>query len=151
MNFLAILLGGLAVKNVTDYPSEIRDLRKQIPPDERDAVMSQYKQLPNKSKADFKEALRNADLAAASQVLGKDLSKYNVVLNKKATEVAGDAPLAQTENDFSNRVKQILAVPTPDIDPVLVAEAAKRYEAAVPSNSNMSISDKTKRLLELST
>ena len=83
MNIFAILVGGLAAKKLTDYPSEIRNLRDQIPKTERDAVLSQYKKLSNKEKTSFKQALRNADINAASQILGQDLAKYNVVLKKK--------------------------------------------------------------------
>ncbi|MDR3560670.1 MAG: hypothetical protein P4N59_04395 [Negativicutes bacterium] len=151
MNFLALLLGGLAVKQMTDYPAEIRDLRSKIPESDRDAVISQYKHLPGQSKTDFKQALRNADIVAASHILGQDLSKYNISLKKAdavAVQPAKTEEPAAPEN-IIDRVNRILAVPT-DIDPDLVAEAAKRYEAAVPTRSDMSITEKTKRLTDVS-
>lgn len=154
MHLLALLLGGYAAKRLTDYPSEIRNLQSQIPDSDRDAVMGQYKKLPNDAKTSFKEALRNADVAAASKILGQDLSKYHVQLKKSgdsAEKVAAksetSSPLPAQEN-IIDRVNRILAVPS-SIDPDLVAEAAKRYAEAVPANSNMSITEKTKRLIEV--
>lgn len=152
MNFLALILGGALVKQWTDYPQEIRNLRDQLPSSDRDAVIQHYKTLPNEAKTDFKKALRNADLNAASQILGEDLSKYNIVLKSKdssptATETAQAAGTA--ESDFSTRINKILAEPM-TVDPALVAEAAKRYEAAVPAGSDMNINEKVKRLLEIS-
>ncbi|HWQ61067.1 MAG TPA: hypothetical protein VN521_02075, partial [Negativicutes bacterium] len=111
-----------------------------------------YKGLSGNAKTDFKTALRNADMAAASQILGQDLTKYNLAIGKQAEpskvnpETGED--LASPGSDFAARIDRILAVPT-SIDPELVAEAAKRYEAAVPRSSGDSISDKTKKLLEL--
>ncbi|MDR3588539.1 MAG: hypothetical protein P4N41_02645 [Negativicutes bacterium] len=149
MHFLALLLGGLAVRQMTDYPSEIRNLKSQLPDSDRDAVLGQYKKLPNGAKASFKEALRNADVTAASQILGQDLSKYHLVLKKAGETDSDGATLPQAQSNIIDRVNKILAVPT-SIDPDLYAEAAKRYAEAVPANSNMSIGDKTKRLLEVS-
>ena len=153
MYFLAYLLGGLAVNQVVKYPSEIRNLKRQIPDSDQDAVLSQYKKLPNSAKTSFKEALRNADITAASQILGTDLTKYHVVL-KKVGDAGSDA--AKNESSFPppqsniiDRVNKLLAVPT-SIDPDLYAEAAKRYAEALPANNSMSIADKTKRLLEVS-
>lgn len=153
MHFLALLLGGLAVRQATDYPSEIRNLKSQLPDSDRDAVLGQYKKLPNSAKTSFKEALRNADVAAASQILGQDLSKYHLAL-KKASDagnsgVKSESAGAPPQSNIVDRVNKILAVPT-SIDPDLYAEAAKRYAEAVPANNSMSITDKTKRLLEVS-
>jgi hypothetical protein len=154
MHFLAILLGGLGafgVKQATDYPSEIRNLKKQIPDSDRDAFISQYKKLPASSKTSFKEALRNADVTAASQILGQDLTKFHVVL-QKATDAGGDVAKSETLPPPSNivdRVNKLLAVPT-SIDPDLYAEAAKRYAEALPANNNLAITEKAKRLIEVS-
>ena len=152
MNILALLVGGLAAKQLTDYPSEIRNLRGQLPKSERDAFMQKYKALPGDSKTDFTQALRNADVAAASQILGTDLSKYSVVLKKddaSQTNATPDQPVFSSGTDIIQRVNKILAVPT-GIDPDLVAEAARRYEEAVPRGSNMSIAEKTRKIIETS-
>lgn len=160
MNILTVLLGGaVATKKLTDYPAEIREFRDKLPKSERDAVLHQYKKLPRQAKADFKAALRNADMTAAGKILGEDLTKYNVALNKPAGEIKTvDARTADVkldnqevppEENIIARVNKILAVPT-GIDPELVAEAARRYEECVPSGSNLAITDKTKRIVDLS-
>ena len=164
MNFLPLLLGAFAMKSMTGYPAEISNLTKQIPSSERDAVLQHYKSLPGQAKNDFKKALREADLTAASQILGEDLSRFNITLDPKAVkETAGSTEFKPTSgkdpereaagpeynSDIVARVNKILAVPT-SIDPQLVAEAAKRYEEAVPARSAMSIDEKTKKLLEVS-
>ncbi|MDR7866732.1 MAG: hypothetical protein RIN56_07910 [Sporomusaceae bacterium] len=151
MNIFGILLGAAALGSLRKGEArEIRDLKAQLPENERETVLSGYKQLSGQAKNDFKTALRNADMAAASQILGQDLTKYNIVVGKKdeavSSAAADDSALAA--NDFAARIDRILAVPT-SIDPELVAEAAKRYEAAVPRGSSENISDKTKKLLEL--
>ena len=151
MNIFGILLGAAAIGSLGKGEArEIRDLKAQLPENERNTVMSGYKQLSGKAKSDFKTALRNADMAAASQILGQDLTKYNIAVGQKDEAVfsaaADDSALAA--NDFAARIDRILAVPT-SIDPELVAEAAKRYEAAVPRGSSESISDKAKKLIEL--
>lgn len=156
MNFIHLLLGAAAVRQFTDYPPEIRQLKSQLPKEEREAVLRQYKGLPGQAKNDFKAALKSADLAAASQILGQDLTKYNIAIGKNEapkTEVAMAAaqpeqPVPLSNSDFAARIEKILAVPT-SIDPELVAEAAKRYEAAVPLAGGENISEKTKKLLEL--
>lgn len=161
MNIFAVLLGGFAVKQITDYPSEIKKLKNQLPKEDRDAFLDQYKHLANSDKKSFKQALRDADIKAASKILGQDLTKYNVVLKKQPVsdyqpiegnpEVNGAPPKSDPASgtDIINKVNRLLAVPT-SIDPELVAEAARRYEEAVPSSSNASITERTQRLLEVS-
>jgi hypothetical protein len=152
MNIFAILFGAMAVKKM-DYPSEIRDLKAKLPESERAEFLQHYKKLPNQAKTDFKTALRNADVTAASKILGEDLTKYNLALkpaNGKAIEAKVDNPETLSgESDIIARVNKILAVPT-GIDPELVAEAARRYEEAVPSGSTMAITEKTQRIIDLS-
>ncbi len=162
MNILALVLGGALAGSALKggEAREIRELKKQLPENERETVLQGYKQLSGQDKKDFKTALRNADMASASQILGQDLTKYNLALGKQAenptagknastvTGIADTGDMASPTSDFAARIDRILAVPT-SIDPELVAEAAKRYEAAVPRNSGDSISDKTKKLLEL--
>ena len=71
---LAAVAGGMLAKNMTDYPAEIRKLRGQIPKDERDDFMRDYKSLPNETKTQFKQYLRDANMVEASKLIGKDLS-----------------------------------------------------------------------------
>ena len=152
MHILALLLGGFAASQFTGYPSEINNMKGQIPKADRDAIMGQYKHLPGDAKTSFKQALRDADVAAASKILGQDLSKYNLVLKKAATAAEtsqAQTPVVSSGTDIIERVNKILAVPT-GIDPELVAEAARRYEEAVPRGSSLSITEKTKKLIELS-
>ncbi|MBP2650923.1 MAG: hypothetical protein H6Q74_1748 [Firmicutes bacterium] len=125
------------------YPKEVRQLSSQIPRIDRDAVLRMYKKLPKQSKMDFAKALHNADPRAASQILGKDLTKYNIKLDKpqiKAAKVVRQprqighqaTAMPPAADNIVNRVNRILAVPT-SIDPELVAAAARRYEQAVPA------------------
>ncbi len=151
MNIFGILLGAAALGSLGKGEArEIRELKAQLPENERENVLQGYKQLSGQAKNDFKTALRNADMAAASQILGQDLTKYNITAGKKdeagVSAAADDS--AAAANDFAARIDRILAVPT-SIDPELVAEAAKRYEAAVPRGSTENIAYKTRRLLEL--
>ncbi|MDT8899934.1 hypothetical protein [Anaeroselena agilis] len=147
MNIFGILLGAAAIGSLGKGEArEIRELKAKLPENERETVLKGYKQLPGQAKNDFKAALRNADMAAASQILGQDLTKYNIAAGKKDAGVSDDP--AASANDFTARIQRILAVPT-SIDPELVAEAAKRYEAAVPRGSSENIIDRTNRLLEL--
>ncbi len=151
MNIFGILLGAAAISSLGKGEArEIRDLKAQLPENERKTVLAGYKQLSGQAKSDFKTALRNADMATASQIIGQDLTKYNIAVGKKDeaafNAAADDSALAA--NDFAARIDRILAVPT-SIDPELVAEAARRYEAAVPRGSSENISDKTRKLLEL--
>jgi len=162
MNILALVLGAAAAGALVKggEAREIRELKKQLPEGDREGVLQGYKRLSGKDKSDFKTALRNADIAAASQILGQDLSKFNLAIGrqpenptagKNAGNVTGLNDMedrASPTSDFAARIERILAVPT-SIDPELVAEAARRYEQAVPRGSADSISDKTKKLLEL--
>lgn len=150
MNIFNILLGAMTLKSFGKGgdPKEIRELKNQLPAEERSAVLQGYKQLPDQSKKDFRAALRNADMAAASQILGQDLTKYNISLDKKDATKTAQVDTASPESDFAARIDRILAVPM-DINPELVAQAAKRYEEAVPRGSEGNIVDKTKKLIEL--
>lgn len=131
----------MSLLGLFDYPREICQLRDQIPQNERSSFLSTYKKLPNHAKADFKQALRNADSNAASQILGKDLTRYSFTPVKTSSkDVAratrpqanpGDGNQQTAVNDIVSRVNRILAVPT-SADPELVAVAARRYEEAVP-------------------
>ncbi len=149
MNIFGILLGAMTLGSLgKSDPKEIRELKNQLPAEERSTVLQGYKQLPSQSKSDFRAALRNADMAAASQILGQDLTKYNITLGKKETPKTAQGDYASPASDFAARIDRILAVPT-SIDPALVAEAAKRYEAAVPRGSTENIVDKTNKLIGL--
>jgi hypothetical protein len=153
MNIFGILLGAAALGTLGKggEAREIRELKNQLPENERETVLKGYKQLSGQAKNDFKTALKNADMAAASQILGQDLTKYNIAIGKKDEASAAGITVADDPaagNDFAARIEKILAVPT-SIDPELVAEAARRYEAAVPRGSGDSITEKTKKLIEL--
>lgn len=151
MNLLGLFLGAAAVKKLTDYPPEIRNLRRQMPKEEREAFSRDYKKLSGEAKAQFKDYLRQANLQAAGELVGRDLSQYKVT---RKTEFNDDGTESQPQTqvdsgtDIIDRVNRILAVPT-DIDPVLVAEAARKYEEAVPARG-ATITEKTKRVLDLS-
>ena len=80
---LAVAAGGLIAKQMTDYPSEIRNLRKQMPKEEREDFIRDYKQLPNETKTQFKQYLREANLVEAGKLIGKDLTGYNVKAKEK--------------------------------------------------------------------
>lgn len=157
MNPLFILLGAAALGGMGGgTPGEVNNLKKQMPKEEQAAFLKQYKALSGKDKTDFKTALKNADMNAASQIIGQDLTKYNVAAagteSSDITDVTkmiqkSEQPTLYPTNDFAARIEKILAVPT-SIDPALVAEAAKRYEAVVPSGSSFSITEKTKKLIE---
>ena len=75
---LAAAAGGMLAKNMMDYPASIRNLRKQIPKDERDDFMREYKSLPKESKTQFKKYLREANLVEAGKLISRDLSSYSV-------------------------------------------------------------------------
>ena len=151
---LAVAAGGLIAKKMTDYPAEIRNLRKQMPKDEREDFIRDYKALPNDSKTQFKQYLREANLVEASKIIGKDLSSYNVKAKEKKTEqitaptVEQEAMLG-TDNGFSLRIKNILNSYQLDSEPQLVAEAAKRYDA-ISGFNQMNIVDKTRKMLDVS-
>lgn len=163
MNPLFILLGAAAVGSMfggSGTPGEVNNLKKQMPKEEQEAFLKQYKSLTGKDKTDFKTALKNADMSAASQIIGQDLTKYNTATAAATASTEGnnlgdvtammqksEQPTLYATNDFADRINKILAVPT-SIDPALVAEAAKRYEAVVPSGTTASITEKTKKLIE---
>jgi hypothetical protein len=147
LNFLMLLVGGMAADRMLDYPAEIRDLRRQLPKAERGEIISDYKKLPANAKVDFKAALRNADLDTASKILGEDLTKYNIVLHKTdAPEKPADPNMPYSGTDIVAKVQKLISVPT-SVDPEYYAEAARRYEEAVPANSNMSITEKAQKLI----
>lgn len=151
---LATAAGGMIAKNMTDYPAEIRNLRRQIPKDERADFLKDYKSLPKETKAQFKQYLRDANLVEASKLIGRDLSGYAVNVKGKVTKgIASPAqtPAAEavTDNGFSERIKNILNSCTLDCDPQLLAEAAKRYES-ISGLNEMNIVDKTRKLLDVS-
>ena len=140
----------MSLLGLFDYPKAIRQLRDQIPQGERDDFIKSYKKLPEREKTSFKEYLKNADTTAASKILGKDLTIYNVGTNKlvdtkktktltvKSEKMSGASSLTAANGDIVNRVNRILSVPT-SIDPELVAEQARRYEEAVPLNSKAAV------------
>lgn len=133
MNLLGLLVGAKAVKSLTGYPSEIRNLRKQMPKAEREAFLKDYKKLSPEAKTQFKDYLRQADMKAAGALIDRDLSAYKTVRKEAAnTSVAEPESTEEAGSDIVSRVNRILAVPT-DIDPVLLAEARRRYEEAVPA------------------
>lgn len=148
---LAVAAGGLIAKQMTDYPSEIRNLRKQMPKEEREDFIRDYKQLPNDTKTQFKQYLREANLVEAGKLIGKDLTSYNVKAKEKKEEQSA-APAADsvaTDNGFNLRIQNILNSYQLDSDPQLVSEAAKQYEKIAGYNE-MNIVDKTRKLLDVS-
>ena len=128
---LAVAAGGLLAKKMTDYPAEIRNLRKQMPKEEREDFIRDYKKLPSETKTQFKQYLRDANLVEAGKLIGKDLTGYNVkAKEKKEEQQAAQAPVADaaTDNGFNLRIRNILNSYQLDSDPQLVSEAAKQYE-----------------------
>ncbi len=114
-----------------DYPAEIRNIRKQVPKDEREDFMRDYKSLSNDTKTQFKKFLREANMVEASKIIGKDLSGYTVNTKSKESKVAPaqvQAPvLAEAvDNGFNERIKNILNSYQLESDPQLVADAAKK-------------------------
>ena len=153
---LAAVAGGALVKSMTDYPSEIRNLRKQIPAEERDEFMKDYKSLPNDSKTQFKQYLRDANLVEAGKIMGRDLSGYTVNAKDKganstktAEQKMVEEPLIGTSPGFNERIKNILNSYQLESDPQLVAEAAKQYDS-ISGFNQMNIVDKTRKLLDVS-
>ena len=149
---LAVAAGGLIAKQMTDYPSEIRNLRKQMPKEEREDFIRDYKQLPNETKTQFKQYLREANLVEAGKLIGKDLTGYNVKAKEKKEETStapvDDGP-GYNDNGFNLRIKNILNSYQLDSDPQLVADTAKQYEKIAGYNE-MNIVDKTRKLLDVS-
>jgi len=153
---LAAVAGGVVAKNMTDYPSEIRKLRGQIPKDEREDFMRDYKSLPNQTKTQFKQYLRDANMVEAGKLIGKDLTGYSIKAkgNEKIaaeSSVLDDSQesVAGTSNGFNERIKNILNSYQLDSDPQLVTEAAKRYES-ISGYNQMNIMEKTRKLLDIS-
>lgn len=152
---LAAAAGGLLVKKMTDYPAEIRNIRKQMSKDEQKDFLRDYKALSNDSKTQFKKYLREANLVEASKIIGKDLSSYSVKAAKNTkTEKKTDLTLATDaaangDNGFSQRIRNILNSYQLDSDPQLVSEAAKRYESIAGLNQ-MNIVDRTRKMLDVS-
>lgn len=134
MHLIGLLAGALGVKKLTDYPQSITKLKQSLPKEEQEAFIADYKKLSRNDKTQFKEYLSQADYAAAGKMIGHDFNalsaaakvKETAAQNEKATPVEA-SPLAQL--DFSARINQILQTATPSIDPNLVAEAAKKYQA----------------------
>lgn len=149
---LAAVAGGFLAKNMMDYPAEIRNLRKQIPKEERDDFMRDYKSLPNETKTQFKQFLKEANMAEAGKLIGKDLSGYNMKTQKKE-EMPVERPeqemAATVDNGFNERIKNILNSYQLESDPQLVAEASKKYESIAGFNQ-MNIVDKTRKILDVS-
>lgn len=139
MNLFSLLAGALEVKQLTDYPKSITTLKNRLPKEERDAFIRDYKKLSSSDKTQFKEYLHDADLQAAGKMIGHDLAKVqeSYIVKKspspseaKSKTTAADvaaAPLGQL--DFSARINQILQTSMPSTDSLLVAEAAKKYQA----------------------
>jgi len=151
---LAAVAGGIFTKNMTDYPAEIRSLRKQIPKDERDDFMRDYKGLSKATKTQFKQYLRDANMTEAGKIIGMDLSGYTVNTKPKAAKniaatVQNPVVGADTDNGFNERIKNILNSYQLESDPQLVTEAAKRYES-IDGYNQMNIVDKTRKILDIS-
>lgn len=155
---LGAIAGGMLVKSATDYPAEIRKLRSQMPKEEREDFMRDYKSLPNETKTQFKKYLREANLAEAGKLIGKDLSTYSISAKnvKQQTELkvsgaagAPDETFNSAENAFTTRIKNILNTPQFDFDPQLLADAAKQYEN-ISGYDQMNLVDKTRKVLDVS-
>ena len=153
---LAAVAGGVLAKNMMDYPAGIKNLRRQIPKDERDDFMREYKGLSKESKTQFKKFLSEANLAEAGKLISRDLSGYNVKGKAKGTKTAVTSAQTATlvadtaaNNGINERVKNLLNSHQLDSDPQLVAEAAKRYEK-ISGYNQMNIVDKTRKLLDVS-
>ena len=152
---LGAIAGGMLAKSMTDYPSEIRKLRSQIPKDEREDFMRDYKSLSNDTKTQFKQYLRDANLTEAGKLIGRDLSGYTVnakqLASEKTSGIAGttDETAPAAEDAFTTRIKNILNTAQFDFDPQLVVEAAKQYEN-ISGINQMSFGDKTRKMLDVS-
>ena len=137
-----------------DYPAEIRNIRKQVPKDEREDFMRDYKSLSNDTKTQFKKFLREANMVEASKIIGKDLSGYTVNTKSKESKVPPvqvQAPVLaeDVDNGFNERIKNILNSYQLESDPQLVADAAKKYESIAGFNE-MNIVEKTRKILDVS-
>lgn len=164
MNLLGAILGGLGIsKLTTGSPKEIRNLRSQMTKSEQETFAKDYKGLSAASKKQFREYLQQADLAAAGSVIGMDLQKYEVtpVVKQAAADVtepaAGDLAISDAEQveaaraaAFNARIRHILDTGAPEIDPALVAEAAKRYEA-LDEEPASDFNTRIRRILDIGT
>jgi hypothetical protein len=151
---LGAIAGGLLVKNMTGYPSEIRKLQGQMPKDEREDFIRDYKSLPSETKNQFKQYLREANLVEASKLIGKDLSGYAIKATQNANQIEQKAvenseTVTDAGNGFTERIKNILNAAQFEFDPQLVVEASKAYDKIGGYNS-MSIVDKTQKMLDVS-
>lgn len=147
---------GILVKNITDYPSEIRSLRSRIPKEERADFIRDYKGLSKEEKNRFKRYLNEANLVEAGKIIGRDISRYRLpVKNGKkqqanpSVQEAGGRSEDSADHGLNQRIKNILGMYPLESDPQLVAEAAKRYESLAGFNQ-MNIVDKTRRILDVS-
>lgn len=148
---LGAVVGGLIIKGATDYPSEIRALRKQIPAEERSAFLSDYKKLPNETKKQFKAYLRDANMTEAGKLMGRDLSAYKMpVKTKPSDDAVSDLAAAATGNvvPITTRVQNILNTYSDGFDTGQVAEAAKKYDN-IAGWSGMNIQERTDKLLNV--
>jgi len=150
---LGVIAGGLILKNSTGYPSEIRNLQKQMTKEDSADFIHDYKKLPNETKTQFKQYLRAANLTDAGKLIGKDLSGYTVDAKAKeqkpAENMESSDAVSAVDNGFSERIKNILNAAQFDFDPQLVAEAEKKYENIAGYN-DMNIVDKTRKILDVS-
>lgn len=152
MHFIGLLAGVLGVKRLTGYPQSITQLKQRLPKDEQDAFIADYKKLPPNDKTQFKDYLSRADYQSAGNLIGHDFKTLATAQaapeNTKTSDKDGkadtkEAPLAQL--DFSARINQILQTSTPSIDPTLVAEAAKKYQAI--DMSGLTFAERQKKIL----
>ncbi len=152
MHFIALLAGALGIKRLTDYPQSITQLKQRLPKAEQDAFIADYKKLPSNDKTQFKDYLSRADYQSAGNLIGRDFNALTTAQTPqvKATQDvepvktdAEKAPLAQL--DFSARINQILNTATPSIDPALVAEAAKKYQAL--DMTGLTFADRQKKIM----
>ena len=151
---LGAIAGGILVKNMTGYPSEIRKLQGQMPKDEREDFIRDYKSLPSATKNQFKQYLREANLVEASKLIGKDLSGYAMKATQNANQIEQKSAenseiVGDTNNSFTERIKTILNAAQFEFDPQLVVEAAKTYEK-IGSYNNMNIVEKTQKMIDVS-
>ena len=122
------------------YPKEIKQLKSQIPKTDRKAFLASYKKLSKSNKASFEQALRNADINAASKILDKDLSQYQITLNKQ-TSKTNDKAITAYKNvkntaifpntTVVNQINEKQVMPT-----ILPSEAARRYAYAKTNGTN---------------
>ncbi len=161
---LGVGLASMIFRNATDYPAEIRSLRRQMTGEDRKAFLNDYKHLPKETKTQFKQLLRDANMTEAGKLVNRDLSSYKPASSQELYgngEYVDDSyippeqqkidisPQLQRNKDFMARIESILNVPIPEIDPAQVVEAAKRYENISVLNQG-NIVDKTRKILDVS-